>query len=162
MKYVAWLLVFLLLLAFIGVGYVYVTAQVVTESTMVTFISAGEATDLLEDYRRRLENGTVHGTVFENKIEGAAEEYLFLTYTVRLRNDCFIAADMVEMQVVPWEGYDILQVGDERAKALQPRSKGDLSATVLSKWGTHSVREAVITYYMWGMPFTLRVTIAGA
>ena len=162
MKYVAWLLMLVLLLAIVGVGYVYVTAQVVAESTMVSFVSAGERADLVEDYRRRLENGTLHGTVFEERIEGAPEDYLFLTYTVRLRNDCFIAADMVEMQVVPWDGFDILQPGDERARALQPRSRGDLSATVLSRWGTHSVREVVITYYMWGIPFTMRVTIAGA
>lgn len=161
MKYVAWILILILVAGIVGVGYVYATAQVVVVATGVSGVAASEHEALFNDYKRRLENGTVHGTVYQPYLEGEAEDYMFLTYTVRLQNNCFIDADMVEMQVVPWEGLDVLQIGEERPKKLTPRTTGDLSSTVLSKKGNNTVRQVVVTFYMWGMPFTVKETIGG-
>ena len=88
---------------------------------------------------------------------GDAANYQFYTYTVRLKNSCFLAADMVEVQVTPMEG-DVLQIGDTSAKVLAARTTGDIQATILTDINMHAVRELNVTYYMWGLPFTLRTT----
>lgn len=157
MKFVAWFMVFLLLASVAGVGYLYATAQVVVEAMGVKSFEAQDQQAYFNDLKQRLENETVLGTVYQNTQLGEASSYVFLTYTIRLRNDCLVTADMIEVQIVPTE-YDILQLGNTDVKALLPHTKGDLTGTVLAKRDTHAVRQIIITYYIWGIPFTLKET----
>ncbi len=157
MKYVAWVLVVLVVAALAGVGYLYATAQVVVETLGAQAHEAQSQQATFDDLKRRLENGSVLGTVFANGPLGDASEYAFVTYTVRLRNDSLITADMVEVQVVPME-EDILQMGGSAAKSLPARSRGDISGTILTKRNSGSMREIIVTYYIWGQPFTIKET----
>ncbi len=157
MKFVAWFLVVLLVLAIAGVGYLYSTSGVEVESISAQAYEAQNQQPTFDDLKRRLENGSVVGTVFQNQPLGASTDYAFFTYTVRLRNNSLIAADMVEVQVVPTD-MDILQMGSASVRTLPPRSKGEFSATVLSRRDSGSARELIITYYIWGKPFVLRKT----
>ncbi len=157
MKYVAWFMVALLVLAVAGVGYLYTNAKVAVESIGAQAYEAQSQQPTFDDLKRRLENNTVMGTIFKNEPLGDASEYAFYTYTVKLRNDSLIAADMVEVQIVPME-KDVLQMGSTNIRSLSPHSKGDFSATVLTRRDSGSSREIVITYYIWGKPFTIRKT----
>lgn len=157
MKYVAWLFVLLLVAALVGVGYLYTTAQVVAEGLGAQAYEAQSQQAAFDDLKHRLQNGTVLGTVFSNEALGESSEYAFYTYTVRLRNDSLIAADMVEVQVVPTE-KDILQVGDAAQRSLPPRSKGDISCTILTHRDSDPMREIIVTYYIWGKPFSIKET----
>lgn len=85
------------------------------------------------------------------------QAYQFYTYTVRLRNFSMLTCDMVELQVTPREG-DVLQMGNEQSKALSAGATGDISATVLTSVESLPVRELIITYYVWGIPFTVKTT----
>ena len=51
-----------------------------------------------------------------------------------------------------------MQLGDFSPKTLPARTTGDIQATILTDIGMHAVREVNVTYYMWGLPFTLRTT----
>lgn len=157
MKYVAILLVVVLIASAAGVGWLYMNANVVVEATGVMAVDAATQPELFARLRNQVETGRVNGTLFQSGTLGSAEQYQFYTYTVRLRNDCFFTADMVELQVTPMTG-DVLQLGDETARALPARTSGDIQATILTDASMHSVRELNITYYMWGMPFSLRTT----
>ncbi len=157
MKYVAWFMVVLLLLAAAGVGYLYVQARVAVEAIGAQAYEAQSQQPTFDDLKRRLENGTVLGSVFKNEPLGDASEYAFYTYTVRLRNNSLIAADMVEVQIVPVD-KDVLQMGSTNVRSLSPNSKGDFSATILTRRDSGSSRQIVITYYIWGKPFTVRKT----
>ncbi len=157
MKYVAWFMVALLVAAVAGVGYLYTTAKVVVEATGAQAHEAQSQQPTFDDLKRRLENGTVLGTVYNDEPLGDASEYAFVTYSVRLRNDSLISADMVEVQIVPAD-KDILQMGDTGIRTLPPRSKNDVSATVLTRRDSGSMREIIITYYIWGKPFSIRET----
>ena len=64
---------------------------------------------------------------------------------------------MIEVQVVP-QATDILQIGDFTVKSLDPKSEGDLSVRILVPKDTHSVRELIVTYYVWGVSFNLKTT----
>lgn len=157
MKYVAALMVVLLVAGIVGTGYLYMTANLVVVATGLAVHPAQEQQANFDDLKNRMELGAVHGTTFTSQIPGDAADHTFYTYTLRLRNDCFLDLDMIEVQIVPVEG-DILQMGDTQPHGLAARSTGDISATILTTAGNHSVREIIITYYVWGVPYTLKTT----
>ena len=158
MKYFAILTVLLLIVTLVGVGYLYMTANVVVEATGVSAVPTASQPELFDSLATQMRLGAVIGTPFIAAQElSAPENYQFYTYTVRLRNNCAAPADMVELQVSPMDG-DVLQIGQTTALALQSRSTGDISATVLSTIGSHTVRELTVTWYMWGYPFTVKTT----
>ncbi len=157
MKYAAIAAVLLLIACLIGVGYLYLTTNVTVEAIGVVAVEASTQPDLFNQLRQQVENQSVVGTAFTTTPLGDAENYQFYTYTIRLKNNCFVTADMVEVQVTPMQG-DVLQLADEAARALPARTTGDLGATILTDVNMHSVRELNISYYMWGVPFTIRTT----
>lgn len=146
-----------MVLAIAGVGYLYTTAGVAVETLGAQAYEAQSQQPTFDDLKRRLENNTVVGTVFKNEPLGDASEYAFYTYSVRLRNDSLLSADMVEVQIVPVE-KDVLQMGNTNVRSLSSRSKGDFSATILTRRDSGSSREIIITYYIWGKPFTIKKT----
>lgn len=155
MKYAAIFMVLVLIASLVGVGYLYLTANVTVQAVGVTAVEASTQPALFEELARQVENRQVLGTAFSSVPLGSVENYQFYTYTVRLRNNSFVTADMVEVQVTPMEG-DVLQIGDDTARALPARSTGDITATILTDVNMHSVRELIVTYYMWGVPFSLK------
>ena len=155
MKYAAIFMVLVLIASLVGVGYLYLTANVTVQAVGVTAVEASTQPALFEELARQVENRQVLGTAFSSVPPGSVENYQFYTYTVRLRNNSFVTADMVEVQVTPMEG-DVLQIGDDTARALPARSTGDITATILTDVNMHSVRELIVTYYMWGIPFSLK------
>ena len=157
MKYAAIFMVLVLIASLVGVGYLYLTANVTVQAVGVTAVEASTQPALFEELARQVENRQVLGSAFSSVPLGSVENYQFYTYTVRLRNNSFVTADMVEVQVTPMEG-DVLQIGDTSAKVLAARTTGDIQATILTDINMHAVRELNVTYYMWGLPFTLRTT----
>ena len=157
MKYIAILTVLLLIASLIGVGYLYLTSNVTVEAIGVVAVEASTQPEMFERLRQQVENQSVIGTAFTTQPLQDISNYQFYTYTIRLKNNCFVKADMVEVQVTPMTG-DVLQLADESARALPARTTGDLSATILTDVNMHSVRELNISYYMWGVPFTIRTT----
>ena len=155
MKYAAILLVFLLLAALAGVGWLYAASTVSVEAVVCEAVEASAQPLLFADIRLKMEEGALVGTAFADAAPGEAEDYQFCTYTLRLRNATAVNADMVEAQVTPMAG-DVCQLGAARALALPGRSAGDISVTILTSAQSHPVREITVTYYLWGIPFTLK------
>ena len=157
MKVAAWIMVVLLLLGVAGVIYLYATSQITVEGLGAQAYEAQSQQAYFDDLKQRMESGTVLGTVFQNTPLGESSQYAFFTYTVRLRNDCMVPADMVEVQIVPTD-KDILQLGDTSPKSLSRRSRGDITATILTTRDSDPMREIIITYYIWGKPFSIKTT----
>ena len=157
MKYAAIIAVLTLIVCLVGVGALYLTSSVVVDAVGVIAVEAATQPDLFASLQAQQRSGYVNGTSYTNDEIGDAAHYQFYSYTVRLKNNCFLPADMVELQVTPMQG-DVMQLGDTTPKALAARSTGDIKATILTDVNMHSVRELNVTYYMWGMPFSLRTT----
>lgn len=157
MKYFAMFMVVVLLVCVIGVGWLYMTSTISVEAAKVVAMEASAQTDFFNSLKEQVASGHVIGTQYDDAPLGDAADYQFYTYTVRLKNNTFLTADMVELQVTPMDG-DVLQLGDDTARALPAQSTGDIQATILTDISMHSVRELNITYYVWGVPFTLRTT----
>ena len=158
MKAIAILMVIALVVAVCGVGYLYMTANVSVVAVGMTATEATVQQATFDKLKTDLAQNSLIGTLFQNDTElGEAQAYQFYTYTVRLRNFSMLTCDMVELQVTPREG-DGLQMGNEQSKALSAGATGDISATVLTSVESLPVRELIITYYVWGIPFTVKTT----
>lgn len=158
MKAAAIVSVILLIVCLIGIGVLYATAEMTVEAVSVVAVEAAAQPELFNQLRQQVETGSVLGTAYTTQTWlDDASHYQFYTYAIRLRNDCFVTAEMIEAQVTPMDG-DVLQIGDFSVKQLPGRSRGDLQVTILTNIGMHPVRELNVTYYVWGMPFTLKTT----
>lgn len=159
MKYFAILSVLILIVTLVGVGYLYMTSNIVVEAVGVIATDAPSQLAVFEELKDQVRLGAVIGTPYVSAQElGSAENYQFFTYTVRLRNGCAVPADMVELQVTPMAG-DILQIGSFQDMKLPAHQTADFTATILTGVNTHAIREVNVTYYIWGVPFTMRTTI---
>lgn len=159
MKRLAIVSVVLLLIALLGVGAMYMTSNVTVIAQGVTALEAYRDYDLFTDLSAQVRAGAVVGTSFVNPQElSGAEDYVFYTYTFRLENNTTLPAEMIEVQITPMSG-DILQIGSDQVLALPAHTIGDVTATILTGKDMHAIREANITYYIWGIPFTIRTTI---
>ena len=108
--------------------------------------------------KEQLASSTFVGTRFSSAEPGTADQYQFLTYTVRVSNRAFLTADILELRITPMEG-DVLQIGDLDRHTLASGKDMELSATILTTREMHSIREATVTYYFWGIPLSTKLTL---
>ena len=141
----------LLLVTVLLVGYLFLTAEVQVVNISAQGIPCANDPVAFEKLKTSVEEGTFQGTLFQKPLEWKdPSEYVYLTYTIRLRNNCLVPIDMVEAQVVP-QSTDILQIGNLEVRSLDLKSEGELLVQVLAPKDTHAVRELIVTYYLWGV-----------
>ena len=157
LKYLTLFLIALLIIMVVVVGYFFFTAKVTVADCDITGSAAAIQPDLFAQVKQYAALDAFQGTLFSSEAIGDAAGYAFITYTIQLSNQCLVPIDMIEIQVVPQEG-DILQIGNYEARSLQPKTQGSVSATILTNKDSHSVREVLITYYVWGVSFSIRYT----
>jgi hypothetical protein len=154
------LLIALVVLAVLLVGYFYATAKVSITAYTAQGVAATERADLFSTIKSQMALDAFEGTLFQTGALSGAENYAFITYTVRISNQCLVPIDMVELQVVPGT-TDVLQIGDLTVHSMDAKSIGDINATILTAKDSNSIRELIVTYYVWGVSFTLRETYGG-
>lgn len=141
----------LLLVMVLLVGYLFLTAEVQVIDITAQGIPAGNDPEAFEALKASIEQETFYGTLYQKPLEWKdASEYIYLTYTLRIRNNCLVPIDMIEVQVVP-QSDDILQVADLQVKSLDLKSEGELTVQILAPKDTHPIREMIVTYYLWGV-----------
>lgn len=158
MRYIAWFLAFVTLLALGLLAFVWHGAYLVVVETSVNVYNAAQQRENYENVRLAVEDGSFAGTVLQDASYRMPETYDFVVYNVRLRNNGLLPAEWIQMQIVP-DGADILAFGDERGYSLAARSTGTLSMTMLSFAGTTTARTATVTYYVFGKPFEIKAVV---
>jgi len=156
-KAAAIIVLILCLVAAVGVGYLYFTARLTVSVRECVATDAMTQTELFDRLKKQMETGTLIGTPFTTDLPESPEAYQFYSWTLRLENRTFLPADVIEIQITPLEG-DVLQIGETAAYRLPARQTMDLSATILTRKDLHNVREITVTYYMWGLPFTEKLS----
>ncbi len=112
------------------------------------FLGAEDVADeVYLKYRRGLVTDESSLRVMEHILDASNEPTFLLTITM----EC-------HQPYTPMEG-DVLQLGDTEPHSLDSGRDADLSATILTARGMHSVREATVTYYFWGIPFSTKLTV---
>jgi hypothetical protein len=160
LKYIAMFLVILLAVTLLFVGYFFLTANVSIAAFKAQGVPTSQVPEQFAELKAAVQDKTFQGTLFGTPTLGEAEDYALITYTLRLSNQCLVPIDMIEVQVVP-EPTDILQLGDSAVHSLGPKSQGDITATILVPKDSHTVRELIVTYYVWGVSFSLKEVYSG-
>ena len=160
LKTAMYLMITLVVLALGVVGYFFATAKVTITAYDAKGAQATQNQALFDQLKDDVAQNTLQGTLFKTATLGNATDYAFITYTVRLSNQCLVPIDMVEIQVEP-DPEDVLQIGDTAVHSLNARSVGDITATILTAKDKDAVREVIVSYYVWGVSFTIRQTIGG-
>ncbi len=158
MKPLGIILIVLVLAAVVGLGYLYFNAKLDIAFKECIATDGVTQVDFFNNLKSKVSASTFVGTRYSNADLGTADQYQFLTYTIRLKNQSFLKAEVIEIRVTPMQG-DILQIGEETAHDLPSGQQMDLSATILTDRAMHSVREATVSYYIWGIPFTTKLTL---
>ena len=158
MKPLGIILIVLVLAAVVGLGYLYFNAKLDIAFKECIATDGVTQVDFFNNLKSKVNASTFVGTRYSNADLGTADQYQFLTYTIRLKNQSFLKAEVIEIRVTPMQG-DILQIGEETAHDLPSGQQMDLSATILTDRAMHSVREATVSYYIWGIPFTTKLTL---
>ena len=158
MKAFAIFLIVLVLAAVIGVGWLYMNARMDIRFDSCIANDGYTQAEVFNSVKARLKNDTFIGTRFTNEELETADQYQFLTYTIHVNNHSFLKAEVIEIRITPMQG-DVLQLGDEAPHDLPSGRQADLSATILTNRNMHSVREATVTWYFWGLPFTEKMTL---
>ena len=150
----------LLVVVCILVGYFFMTAEVQIVDIKAQGIPAQNDPGGFEMIKNSVLEDTFYGTLYQKPLEwGNASDYVILKYDITLRNECLVPIDMIEIQVVP-QTTDILQMPDLQVKSLDLKSEGVFSVEILAPKDTHSVREIIVTYYLWGVSGNVK-TICG-
>ena len=158
MKPLAVILILLVLAALVGIGYLYFSSNLDITFSSVVATDPLSQSDAFSQIRSAIETETFTGTRYTGDPLGSPEDYLFYTWTVHLENHSFLPVDTIEIRITPMTG-DVLLLGDLEQHTLASRKSMDLSATVLTSRKMHSVREAIVSWYVWGLPFSARLTL---
>ena len=159
MKATAIILVLVCLAAFVGLGYLYMTASVAVTDVELTVCEASAQTALYEELRTQIAGGNAAATVFSEGIPDEPDGCVFLQYSVTLKNNTFMNAEQVEIRVTPVTG-DYVQVGEALPTDIAPGSAGTVNAVLLTDREARTIREMDVSYYLWGIPFFVRTTYA--
>lgn len=158
LKVITIVTVSMLLVMLLMVGYLFTTAEVVVTDISAQGIPAVNAGDTFHTLTSTVDDGTFIGTLYQKPTEWKdASEYVYMTYTLSITNNCLVPIDMIEVQIVP-QSQDILQLSQSQVYSLPQRTSGQIPAMILSTANSHPVREMIVTYYVWGFSFTMRTT----
>ncbi len=159
MKTAGIILIILCLIAVCGAGYLYFNSNMTVSFVECIATDPSAQLDYYLEMKDRIEKNTFVGTLFTDTVPEGPEKYVFYTWTVKLDNQTSLSAKIAEIQIVPMSG-DVLQIGAEGERNIPARESATLSATVLTSRQMHNVREAIVTWYFWGLPFSSRITLS--
>lgn len=149
MKATAIILIVLVLAAGGCLGYALFNTNLQVTGKGLQTLSAQQRAEEFETLKRAVDQQSLLGTVLRPGELGAAEDYSYYIYTLRLKNPGLVPAEMVEMQIAPISG-DVLFYGDTREIIIRPGETRDVWCVLLTQGTPHAVRDIYITYYLWG------------
>ena len=120
-------------------------------------VPARERAAQFDALRASVARQSLLGTQIKSGELGPKDDYSYYIYTLRLKNNGLVSAEMVEMQIAPIAG-DVLFYGDTQEIAIRPGEERDVWCVLLTEGTPHSVRDIYVTYYLWGHPQEVKFT----
>ena len=157
MKAIAKFLTVVTLIVLLAGGYVYWAAalQVLPESGLVE--SAADRVQVFDNIVSTARVGSSDLIVYSDT-SGSAEQYSFVTYTLRLRNMNALPAEWLQLDLTPQQG-DVLLV-KASTEDVPAFSEKLLTVVLLTDRSAASyARSATLTYYVYGHEFSIPVQL---
>ena len=158
MKPFAIILIILVLAAVVGIGWLYFNANLAVAYDSCIATDGITQVEYFDQLKKQVTTGSFIGTLYGSNELLTADQYQFLTYTVTLDNHAFLVAESAEIRITPMQG-DVLMISSQSENSIPAGKKGSLSATILTARNMHSIREAIVTWYFWGIPFSEKLTL---
>ena len=158
MKALAKFLTFITVLVLIAGAYIYWAAELKVTPGGGLVESAADRASAFESIRQSSEIGSVDLIMFQDSIEYGPEQYVFVTYTLRMRNMNLLPAEWIQIDIAPQAG-DVLMV---RATVEDVPSFDEqlVSVVLLTDRTTASyARAATLSYYVYGHEFSVPVQL---
>lgn len=153
MRILAGIMIVIVLLVGAFFGYAYYGAQMQIEAVYAQVTPATEALGTYNETLSQIYNGSFYGTQYREVEFAGAEEYAFLTLTVRMQNRGPFPMEYIQIAVTPGT-LDIVQLPTDRTPSLAANSKADFSTVILTQAGASSNRQVTVTYYVLGQKQT--------
>ena len=157
MKTAAIVLMVLVLSAAGCLGYALFNTDLHVVGKSLEVLPAAQRIAEFDALKSAMQRQSLLGTVLKTGEIGAAEEYTYYIYTLRLENKCLIPAEMVELQISPMDS-DVLFYCDTKETIIPAGETRDVWCVLLTKGTPHAVRDIYITYYLWGHPQEVKYT----
>lgn len=157
MKAIAKFLTVVTLLVLLAGGYIVWASElhVLPESGVVE--SAADRAQAFENLLSAAHIGSTDVSVYSD-ISGTADQYSFVTYTLRLRNGNILPAEWLQIHLTPQPG-DVLLV-KSTVEDVPGLSEKLLTVVLLTERSTASyARTAALTYYVYGHEVTIPVRL---
>ena len=159
MRVFAKFLTVITVLALLLAGYIVWAsdAQVSAEGYKVE--AAADRVDSFNGVVSALRSGSDNIVAFQNSVTGGADQYVFVTYTIRVRNSDFIPFEWIDLALASKAG-DVLLV-KPTVQDIPALNQSLLSFTLMAERGIVDYeRQATLSYYVYGhykeMPLTLK------
>ena len=158
MKALAKFLTFVTVLVFLAGGYIYWAAEINVVPGGGLVESAADRTSAFESIRQSTELGSPDLIMFEDAITAGPDQYVFVTYTLRLRNRNILPAEWLQIDLIPQAG-DVLMV-KATVEDIPGFSEQLVSVVLLTDRTTASyARSATLSYYVYGHEFSVPVQL---
>ncbi len=127
--------------------------------------SAGDQPQEFERLRRAIDTKSLIGTAFQQTLDGEAGDYSLVVYTVQLKNNGLLPADIAEVVLAPADS-DVLCYMEGTTKGsipdirVKPGETVSLRCVLLTRGHPTAtpVRNLYVSYYIWGNPIQIKVT----
>lgn len=160
MKYLALFLILCVLVVGVVAGYELLNTRLAVTGQGLQITPATERADEFAALQSAMSRDSLEGTVFKTGELTDAAGYSFQIYTIRLKNNGLLPAEMVEVQLSQLSG-DVLYYGESSEVVIAPGATRDVWVSILTTDGTKKARDFYITYYIWGHPQTMKFTYSG-
>ena len=159
MRAIAKFLTVITVLVLLAGGYVIWAAELKVSCAGAVFESAADRADAFENIYESMQVGSANLEVFTTEgIDPSPEQYMFVTYTLKVRNLNALPAEWMQLKIDPQDG-DVLMVKPTVEDA--PAFNEQLVTLVLltSRNAADYVRNASLSYYVYGHEYRIPVTL---
>ena len=158
MKALAKFLTFVTVLVLLAGGYIFWATELKITPGGGLVESAADRASAFESIRQSTEIGSPDLTMFQDSITSGAEQYVFVTYTLRIRNMNLIPAEWLQIDLTPQAG-DVLMV-KATVEDIPGFSEQLVSVVLLTDRTTASyARAATLSYYVYGHEYSVPVQL---
>lgn len=156
MKYIALLLIIITLATTAFGLYIYLNTKLDVVSVNVVSTDAKNMSNKFFADRQAMQDDTFVGKIFSKDIANG-NDYYYIDYNMELCNNLLVDVESLELEAI-YKNGDVYQTLDKPLAIIKSKQKASLKASLLSKKTTMGIREFIVHYYVWGIPFKLSYT----
>ena len=158
MKAIAKFLTLVTALVLLAGGYLVWASEMKAAPAGGTVESAADRIEAFNGICQSAQIGSSDLVMYENSVDYGAEQYLFITYTLQLRNLNALPAEWIQLEIEPQQG-DVLMVRSDVAD-IPAFSEGLVTVVLMTDRSTAGyARQATLTYYVYGHEISIPVEL---